>query len=172
MEASKVIISQDMQDYINNPKISTERRMQLRADRVVEYIKSKPAGEYIKKLDLVHAAGYVTENNRARGYSFIDSLISSKKISCHQDSRTRMSWSVNDSKISNTEKPSANLDKPKKPPIKDSEEPSKNEIDIPRGCRVKKQLADIKYEAQQFAWNYSSDSLREFINYLERERKI
>ncbi len=172
MEASKVIISHDMQDYINNPKISTVRRMQLRADRVVEYIKSKPAGEYIKKLDLVHAAGYITENSRARGYLFIDSLISSKKIYCHQDSRARMSWSVNDSKVSNTEKPSEKLDKPKKPPVKDKEELSESKVDITKSRGVKKQLADIKYEAQQFAWNYSSDSLREFINYLERERKI
>jgi hypothetical protein len=154
MEASRVIIGPDMEKSINDPRLSSSRKKELRIHHVINLINSRPVGTLFKKIELVRAAGFTTQNSRARGYLFIDSMIENGIINTNGEHKTKSSWYVID-----TDKHKEHLN------------PSTQIPDVKTKVEINVQQ-HIETLAVDFAWNNNTDSLRDFIKYLKQERRI
>lgn len=174
MQASKVSFSQQTKAALNARPMSKAAKAKLRRERVKDYIRSQPVGTIIKQTDLATVAGY--DQSQGHGWAFIARMVKTGHITKDtSEGSHKPSWTV---------RGDAKVVKPKKgvvgklegvtvmPEVQIPELPYP--ADMPRFHFETDKLEDFndmadgrtKQLAKEFAWQYNSDSLREFIKWL------
>lgn len=82
MEVSKVTFTDQTKNAIHSD-LTRKQKTELRRQKVIDYIRSKPSGHMISMNDLIDAAGYSSENYKA-GWQFVDTMVKAKKINKHR----------------------------------------------------------------------------------------
>lgn len=154
MEASKVTINPDV---IRFQKMDRAKRTKLRRQNIIDLIKSKPYGTPIKLAEFA----YVAQCTDASAYALIKTMIKKGIISKDYISRFRITYSVNSEPrtITPAQKPTAapQAALELEPPV--VAETSAEPVTAPT-----RSLEDY---AREFAWEHNSDSLREFIKFMD-----
>lgn len=172
MYASKVSFSNQTRALINARPLSRNKRVKLRQQRVMDFIRETPNGE-VRKRDLIEAAGFNPHNEReyARGWAIIGTMIRKKMIVASDGSNPKNSylkqWTIPGDVVT---RPDA------VPHPAPAEEVEQKAEEVPTETTGKmygisiEQYApdDIREKAKEFAWRENSDSLREFIAWLEK----
>lgn len=181
MEASKVSFTRHTRELLNARPMSRTARSKLRVQRVKEYIRELPFGE-CQKADLIAAAGYDTrvQQQYANGWAFIQRLIRTKVIQATEGSNPKNSyvkkWVVlGDVTVTKTAKqfnedgdiPGIELKGVNSITVHDVNVEPENEVPTPGPVR-EPVLVDLIQSAKDFAWNTNSDSLREFVAWVQR----
>lgn len=179
MIASKVTISQETREKLDNPTLSWEKKQMLRDELVKDYIRSLE-GRQVMKVALVAAAGYAADTKSsgyAAGLNFVNGMIK-RGIICHEiTDKMQKIWTVIEdvkkhqleppvvtpSMVEVAEEAIAHAEAVKAEPVKEAIVELK---EFPALTSVK--LVDM---AKEFAWRNNSDSLREFISYIENAIK-
>lgn len=167
MEATKVTIIDP--GMLNSPLLSKSKKRELKENLVKEYIRSKPAGMPIPPSKLIVAAHYDPNTQYQSGWAFVNNMVKKGIILKEKIVRSDSSyWTVPGDAttvVPPTEKSTEDL-------IGDDQainrvwpsEPLNSIIDPP------KDVSWIITKAKEFAWRENSDSLREFIDYIIKER--
>lgn len=171
MIASKLIISTETRKRLSNPVLSPMKKRQLREDMIIECIR-KAAGEAITKQQLMVAAGYDSKygtSGYSQGFTLISSMINRGIISHNGTKSFKKVWTCNaDVKVKKPATPVAEAPKAdtKMESLDASATIMQNGLDQYKksGEVVKKYISD---RAKDFVWEKNSDSLREFLKYIE-----
>lgn len=157
MNASKVTISQETRARLDNPALSPTRKRALKAEMVKEYIRDAN-GKKKTKQQLIAAAGYSpVGKGYTAGFAFITGLCKRGIIS-HNDTKSyKKVWIVNEAPVS-----------PSPKEVAEKIVSGKAIVELKEFKMDKITLTDM---AKQFAWSNNSDSLREFIAYVENAIK-
>jgi hypothetical protein len=177
MEASKITFSQHTKAALNARPMSKAAKAKLRRERVKDFIRSQPAGTIIKQTDLAIAAGY--DKSQGHGWAFINRMVKNKHIDKDtSEGVSKPSWTVRgDAKI----KPPLKAELPKDMPevadktpesvaAKIAKQLPKFDMHLTEIDQLKEVSAGmVTQQAKEFAWTYNSDSLRDFIKWLDRK---
>ena len=164
MEVSKITISPQTR-MLQASSLSKGKRSKLREELIKEYIRSKPAGYEFSIGDLLRAGGY-TNNQYGTGWAFVQRMIKAKRIIGLGKSpgKRKQAYAIpGDALVNTKEGPKLNPE-----PITSaliSEKIDKSHIPQNLGLRW------VEDEARQFAWLENSDSLRQFIDYLNKKER-
>jgi hypothetical protein len=151
MDASKVTIAKQT---LHNSLLSQKDRIRLRRERVVEYIRSVPAGTPIKPVDIMRHAGI--DLSSATRTAFFNSMVRDGIITKEPVFGTH--------KFTFTVVGDAKTIVPPKP----KEEPVVEEADKPADeVAVRSDTTTLESLAKEFAWKNNSDSLREFVEWMD-----
>lgn len=170
MEASKVSFSQHTKEMLNARPLSRTHKAKLRKQRIVEYIRELPFGE-CQKSDLIAAAGWDIKvvQQYSNGWSFIERLRKNKVIRMSDGTDPKNSYIKKWEVVADTHvtKPA---DIPRVEPVEEVgevtwPEPADGPTPPPADERKTVNLLD---EAKNFAWTMNSDSLREFVAWVQR----
>lgn len=147
MEASKISFTEKTQAQLQSPVISKKKKRDLRRAIMLEEIRRRPVGTMIRTRDLADAAGF-TGGNSQNTYAFLkrmerDNLITIEKV---PKSDKKIYTVVADSRtvVPKVEKPA----------------PEQHEI-------VTNKDKTLGEYAKEFAWKKNSDSLREFVGFMD-----
>lgn len=154
MEASKVSINPD---FIRFEKMPRGKKTALRRQNVIDLIKSKPLGTPIVLSEFQAVTGHTTETS---AWALIKTMIKKKKISrvAVEGRVNKFCYVVNDAK---TVKPAAIA----APPHATPEKPA--ETAAPRARTTEMPAKNLTSYAREFAWESNSDSLRDFIKWMD-----
>lgn len=161
MIASKISISHETRAKLNNQALSPVKKRELRENMVKERIRSAVGGECTKQ-ELVAAAGYdpdAKSNDYANGVTLINSMLKRGLIAHNGTSKFRKAWTV----IEQAPKRVPNV----------TPTPAQVAAELMVELKDYKHLSSISLldMAKTFAWTHNSDSLREFIDYIENAIK-
>lgn len=171
MNASKVIITQETRDRLNNQALSPMKKRQLREQMIIESIRRAVGGTRTKQ-ELIAAAGFNpvgTSNDYANGLALITSMVRRGIITHNDTSAFKKNWTVlSDVKI--------------KPAVTPTPEAIAQEIVAPKvenapgivveeKPKVQVNKGTLINLAKEFAWEKNSDSLREFIDFTKSRLK-
>jgi len=166
MNASKVIITPETREKLNNPVLSPLKKRQLREEMIKDSIR-KAVGGVRTKQELVAAAGFNpsgTTNDYANGLGLITSMIKRGIINHNPTSSFKKVWSVTeDVKVTPSPKKVA---QEIVAPVE-----TKPELTVEERPKVQVNKGTLLNLAKEFAWKNNSDSLREFIVYAENRLK-
>lgn len=152
MEVSKLTLSEEMRKQMQQPRITQQRKKELKTNLVKEYIKNKGENTPITKLTLGLSAGY-RENQKASAYLFIEDLINKGIITKINIGKRKFIWSIVDnSKVSTATTPVVTKDK-------------KVEVAQELESKIDKKSIDIL--VKDFYWETDSDSLHEFLAWIK-----
>jgi hypothetical protein len=161
MIASKLIITQETREKLNNPVLSPTKKRELRERMIKDKINNSIDSKFTKQ-ELVVAAGFnpiTTTNEYANGLGLVNSMVKRHIIMHNNTTEFRKVWTVIDNmKVTPTPKQVAGSVVKKEPVVVLSE---KTELD-------KVTLVDM---AKEFSWRENSDSLRNFIAYMHNTIK-
>lgn len=157
MNASKVTITAETRAKLDNQALSPARKRELRECMIKERIRNATNGACTKQ-ELVAASGLNPDAKSveyARGVAMINSMVRRGVISHDNSNKFRKYWTVKeDARVKPTpEQVAQALIVPKEVVV------LLNEFKMDKIA-----LVDM---AKQFAWTKNSDSLREFISYVE-----
>lgn len=141
MIASKVEVNPDL---IKFKPLSRKKKAALREQRIIELIESRPFMSRIKGEDFA----VVTEMSTQNTWNMINRMVKKHKIVKHSLTLRTFAFTV-ESK--------SNIVKPANPPI----EVRANTASTGGGT------AQLATYAKEFAWSTNSDSLREFVAYMD-----
>lgn len=171
MIASNVKFTNETKLLLNSPALDESKRRQLRKNRIKEYIRSHPAGHLLRQYQLIEAAGYDVKkkNEFQNGYNLLKRMIIDRELTEEKQAGTirRIYTIPEDAKLveSAPEKPA---------PESPTPEPISFKTDTPPPLTNDQNSANravfalsVERKAKEFAWLKSSDSLREFIEYLK-----
>lgn len=155
MLASRVTILPETRVKLNNILLSPTKKRELREEMIKERIRKTPDG-FLTKQELVAAAGLhpdARSNEYARGVAMLNSMVRRGILAHEQTHKFRKSWTVlADVKVTPSPEQVAEAVVPK-------------EIMVLQDRTVDRaKLVDM---AKEFAWRSNSDSLREFIVYVQ-----
>ncbi len=163
MNVTKLTISQETREKLNNPVLTPMKKRELREEMIKDSIRSAVGGVRTKQ-ELVAAAGYnpdAKSSNYASGIGHIGSMVKRGIISHNNTNAFRKTWVVCEDVKTKAVENKSQMPVPIIP--KDimviREEPT--DVD-----RVK--LIDM---AKQWAWDNNSDSLRDFIAHAQNTLK-
>lgn len=163
MQASKVKFSQETKAALNARPLSKAAKAKLRRERVKDYIRSQPAGAIIKQTELAAAAGY--DQSQGHGWAFVNRMIKNGHITKDtSEGAHRPSWTVKgDARVVRQKAEVKVPDQPMPTP-----EPTQHFRFEATSTSEFAEAANgwTKQLAKEFAWQYNSDSLREFIKWL------
>lgn len=185
MIASKVSFSQDTLAQLNARPLNRAEKSRLREKRVKEYIRQLPSGTLIPVSELIAAAGYFGSEKAYRsGYQFIYGLKQRGTIVSSNNGTFKQEWTIpEDAQIINEVFPTSLLKQTVKTVKVAPEEADLQEVleatgsgthTVPAGVDTPTTKAltpqgnlSVVEMARHFAWEYNSDSLREFIRHLQ-----
>lgn len=166
MIASKITISPETREKLNNPVLSPMKKRELRRELVKDSIR-KAIGGTRTKQELIAAAGYNayrSSNEYANGLNLIDGMIKSGIISHNPTNAFKKVWTViEDVKVTPSPKKVA---QEIVSPVE-----TKLELTVEERPKVQVNKGTLLNLAKEFAWKNNSDSLREFIVYAENRLK-
>jgi hypothetical protein len=175
MQASKVIISQETREKLNNQALSPLKKRELREQMVIAAIR-KAVGGTRTKQELIAAAGYNpagTSPDYARGLGFLTGMVNRGLIT-HNDTNTfKKNWTV---------LADVKTTKAKDPEIMPTAVEIAKAIVAPEEEKAPEVVVELKEKthvnkgtlinlAKEFAWKHNSDSLREFIAFADNRLK-
>jgi hypothetical protein len=148
MQASRVTISAKTKEALAYKGLDFKKRQQVKRERVYAFLSLQP-NHQATISDLIAAAGYRTDDTKQynSGHAFISTMIKRSLIG-NQGERSykKTWWTIKDlPKVKDIELPQHKPEVPKQPPLL--------------------QLA------QEYVWTHDSDSLREFIKWLENVKE-
>ena len=176
MNASKVTISQETRAKLDNPTLDEEKKRRLRYEMVFEAIrKANSKNKKLTMQQLIVAAGFSGDSVRdnsdyANGRYHIQRMMKLNLISRNNTPKYAKVWTINNDTPADTK------------PVEEKNEnaiinykdkltfPKKDGITMLTEAPVRptpvreKSLTD---QARDFAWLYNSDSLRDFVRYME-----
>lgn len=163
MIASKLVISPETREKLNNPVLSPMKKRQLREQFIIESIR-KAVGGTRTKQELIVAAGFshdATTNSYAAGHTLINSMIKRGLIT-HNDTKSfKKNWTVlADVKVT----PS-----PKTVAKEVVGTPQSTQVELKEKAPVS--AVELVQLAKDFAWENNTDSLRDFIAYAQKTLK-
>lgn len=179
MEVSRVSITQETRDKLARA-MSPRHRLKIREQLMKDHIAAQVAGKKIRPFDLIRAAGFDTKdkNEYAKGWYMVKRLVARKEIMQQSFPHSTLHiYSLPAKKVSTK-------------PVEKAEEPVKEDNHVDSEGRKMKmepvfdmhlteiaQLEEVSagwviQQAKEFAWQYDSDSLREFIKLLETKVKV
>lgn len=194
MIASKVTITKETRAKLDNPILTKEKKNKLRQEMIKDFIRNAESG-LATKQELVAAAGYNpdgTTQEYAQGLGMVNRMVRHNVISHNPTVERKKTWVVNeDVHTAPTIKPAlpemaaeivAEAEAASKPVEDVVEEPvvvePVTEIpQAPQGAIVELKefptLTSMKLVdmAKEFAWRNNSDSLRDFIDFIENAIK-
>jgi hypothetical protein len=142
MEASKVTINPDKLKY---EQMTEKQRTELRARNIIDLIRNTPAGERITLMQFMKAAGYRTYQSAD---SKLKSMIRQGLISKTElDHPKTYAYSIND----------GTLTAPKREPAKE----------VQHFDDIQPPFQTLGDYAKQFVWEANSDSLRDFVRWMD-----
>lgn len=148
MQASKVHLSAETLQAMNRP-MTSDQRYALRRQRAIDFIKSKPTGTKLSIGDICRAAGVYPSSSQN---FFMNKMKADGTLTQHKNLDDLFgSWTVNED-------------------VKTSLMPSlSSDFKAPRSLTLDPppQEKDIVGLAKDYYWQTSSDSLREFIKWLD-----
>lgn len=167
MNASRVIITQETRERLNNEALSPMKKRELREQMVIESIR-KAVGGTRTKQELIAAAGYNplgSTPDYASGLQLITSMIKRGLITHNATSTFKKNWTViGDVKV--------------KPIVTPTPEAVAQEIVAPtpeltveEKPKAQVNKGTLLNLAKEFAWEKNSDSLREFIDFAKNRLK-
>jgi len=175
MEVSRLTFSEELVKKMQNPGISKKRKRELRTELILDYIRSKPAGSILSKMELVNAARY-NKNSKASGYIFIDSLIKKGIIKAEKagiGNQSGYEWTIpgDATSLNNVTQPKVDENKPDVPEITPVLNcncgcNAQNEINSEVTIDNDEYITTLIQTAKDFTWRTNSDSLRGFIDWL------
>jgi hypothetical protein len=140
MDASKLTVSPDKLRF---QKMSPTKRLLLRRKNVIDLIKSKPYGSPITLAEFQA----VTQLRGSGGvHSLLMSMVKKGMITKEKTNHRNIAWTV-------TGEP--RIVKPARHPV----EPPK-EVET-------MQIKSLEEYAREFSWQHNSDSLREFVKFMD-----
>lgn len=156
---AKVILEPETRAKLLNPILSPMKKRELRQELVKDSIR-RAVGGVRTKQELIAAAGYQpnrSSSEYANGLNLITSMIKRRIISHNPTNQFKKRWAVlEDVKIT-------------PPSITESVIPKEITLALqPQEDVNKVKLVDM---AKDFAWRENSDSLRDFISYMEKAVK-
>jgi len=161
MIPSRLILTPETRAKLSNPVLSAVKKRQLREEMIKDSIRSAVGGMRTKQ-ELIVAAGYSPDaktNDYAKGHTLIGSMLRRGIISHNKTNAFKKIWTVHeDVRVTPSPKQVAAAIVVKEPVVALKEQ---EELD-------KVKLVDM---AKEFAWRENSDSLREFIAYMEKAVK-
>lgn len=160
MIASKVTISQETRAKLDNPVLTRKKKNKLREELVKDCIRAQRGG-IATKQQLIAAAGFdpdARSNGYATGITLLHSMVRKGIISHENTKKFKKTWTVKeDVRVTPTPKQVAReIVKPEAV------------VELKEFKMDKLTLVDM---AKQFAWTNNSDSLRDFIKYVENAIK-
>ena len=168
MNASKVTITQETRERLNNEALSPIKKRQLREQMIIESIR-KAVGGTRTKQELIAAAGFSTDArslNYAKGHTLIGSMIKRGIITHNATTTFKKNWTVlSDVKTVVTPTPKEVAESIVAPVEKAPE------IMIEEKPKVQVNKGTLINLAKEFAWKNNSDSLREFIAFADNRLK-
>jgi len=162
MYASRVKISQETRSKLNNPVLDSRKKSELRVRLVLDKINNNPGVRFTKQ-ELLATAGYnpsTNTQNYQTGLAFIRNM-EKRGLIAHNNTRTfRKHWFVlSEATIKTTPKQVAKSILAKS---QLAEKPVVEEVDIKKGVQE-----IVTRPAKDFVWETNSDSLHEFVKYLQ-----
>lgn len=165
MDASKVTIGTETRlAMMNNPLLTSRKaKSKFRQQRLLDYIRSKPAGTTFGMNELIAVAGY-TEKQYATGWAWVNRLARDKIIWIEKNNKFKKLVTIpSDSHLLNEpEQPNASAEEPEVPQP-EAEKPT----GLVGNVTVLYTVEDIVHNAKQFAWEHNSDSLRDYVASLQ-----
>lgn len=153
MDASKITITEETRQALARP-MSEKKRHKLQVEAAKAYVRSQPTGTIIPMYKIAAAAGI----KKGTAHWFCQRLIKEKALVWHKASHEQSgSWSVYEDMI-------VKSTPPKSVPKPEEQLPTPPPA-APTGPTAGKDLL-LNY-AKEFAWVNNSDSLREFIKWME-----
>jgi hypothetical protein len=170
MQASRVQIRPESINYYNG-KLSSDHRRRLKEAAAIDLINSKPAGTRIKLSEFGHAMHTGHDNNTD---SIIKSMLQKRIIGRTEieGSYKKYSYWVNAARTVKAANKVLGKGAPKKE-IKEAAAPVPTPAPAPviaAPAPPPLESPDIPQLAKEFSWNYNTDSLREFIKWMESGR--
>jgi DNA-binding MarR family transcriptional regulator len=144
MEVSQATISPKTLDL---NRLNRTKKTNLRRKLVIEYIQSKPSGEIIRMAEIQRAGQFTTTPNTNM---FVKRMIRDGIIARYKGDKPRTYYYAVTGVVR------------VKKPARAAEEAQ--EADKPTTVSSNHQLTSY---AKQFAWERNSDSLREFVEYMD-----
>lgn len=177
MDVSRVTLTNETRLAMeNNPLLKDGRaKSKFRKAKILEYIRSKPAGSHFGIGELITAGGY-TSKQYGTGWAFIQRMVKDKIIWIEKTDKFKKLVTIpGDAKtVAEATKPKAESKKPEEKNVvnDDLQKPDREHLGVysPNKPTLKIEVPkklyrveDIRGRAKQFAWEHNSDSLRDFI---------
>lgn len=168
MVASKVTISQETRAKLLNPILSPARKRELREELIKDSIRRATHG-YRTKQELIAAGGFnpdAKSGSYASGFGMINSMIKRGVISHESTNAFKKRWTIlADMKVTPSPKQIAKTIVPTVAPAAGTE--------VMVALEEYKEVDKIKLVdmAKEFAWRENSDSLRDFVAYMQNAIK-
>lgn len=160
MQASRVTVSLETRAKMANPVLDNNKRRKLRMQLVKEAIIGRKSGKFSKQ-ELIAVAGYDPTPGQSdywKGAALLRTMLNRRAISHDKTGRRIKVW-----KVTNAPKPVV------QEPLAETVMPKEIVVALQDYKQVEKvALLDM---AKEFAWKENSDSLREFIAYVENAIK-
>lgn len=158
MVANNVIITPETKARLAYKELSPVKKRELREEMIKERIRNTADGACTKQ-ELVAAAGLNPDahtSEYSKGVGMINSMIKRGIISYLPTHKFRKTWSVRtDVKVKNK-------------PVDKAVIPEKVVVALQERLVTRNELLDV---AKDFAWQNNSDSLRDFITYVQNTLK-
>lgn len=152
MEVSRLTIDPEL---LSHKDLTHKQRVKLREQRIIELIRSKPSGTKIKYTEFAGAIDVTLSSIEP----YLSRMIKAGRISAYPNRKgARKSYSVLEDVAVTAVFP--HLEPAK---IKFKSEPKQGEPTPPPAT-------DVTIQAKEFAWQFDSDSLREFIGWYNSGR--
>lgn len=169
MDASKISFFSATKEALANPGLDMKKRRELKVERVKTFIRTKPVGYKFRLSDLISAAGYNANDEKAyaSGYAFVRAL-DGTEITIERTPKFRKSVVVlNDDTVHVTTPKREETAEPEKAgEDKPSEEPEL----LPKLMVAPVDVKVVRYIeklARDFSWRNNSNDLREFVRSLK-----
>ena len=167
MNVSKLTITQETREKLNNPALSPIRKRELREQMIIESIR-KAVGGTRTKQELIAAAGFSpigTSNEYANGLALITSMVKRGLITHNDTSSFKKNWTV----LADVK--TRPIIKPKPEVIAKEVVQPEPELVVEERPKVQVNKGTLLNLAKEFAWEKNSDSLREFIEFAKTRLK-
>lgn len=155
MEVSKVTLTDQTRARLQNPTLGRLRRQELRRELVMEYIKTKPNGSIFTTGE-INKVAFPEGHLRSNVLKFIKAMKRDHLIDIEAIPNT-YKYILIPTDATTVKKPEQKLE-PVWKAAPESEQPTTQASDAPMT------LSDY---ARDFAWEKNSDSLREFITFMD-----
>lgn len=173
MDASRISFSNHTREMLANPILDKKKKSQLRENRVKDYIRSRPHGA-AKLYDLIAAAGYRVDvpGQYASGWAFVNRMVRDgviRKQDLEDEPRSYLKqWVIpEDAKII---KPANVPEEGNKTENPVDESPDRGQALFTVATSIAQfSHEDLLTKAKKFAWERNSDSLREFMTWLQED---
>lgn len=184
MYASKLTFSKETRMKLASPALSPMAKRKLRQSRVLDFIRETP-GHEATKFDLIAAAGYDVTNSTEyqNGWGLVTGMVKRGVIVPHDHenptSKRKKQWIISsDVRVIEAIPPRPGYPAEAFNHLPDTggsdgaEDKSEPNIEQPADGETITEISTAHAEllglAKDFAWKQNSDSLREFIAWMER----